>query len=67
MERFEKLEGIFCLSTMPHRVTFYIEGPPPGIDILIKSVVVSGLDASQYDVSLSDIYNLLSLNDWSSA
>ncbi|KAH6825463.1 glycosyl hydrolase family 10 protein / carbohydrate-binding domain-containing protein [Perilla frutescens var. hirtella] len=49
VERFEKIEGTFCLSTMPHRVTFYVEGPPPGIDILIRSVVVSCPDSSQYD------------------
>ncbi|KAG6421637.1 hypothetical protein SASPL_118194 [Salvia splendens] len=55
MERFEKLEGSFCLSTMPHRVTFYIEGPPPGIDILIKSVVVSALDSCQYDNSNEEL------------
>ncbi|KAH6812652.1 glycosyl hydrolase family 10 protein / carbohydrate-binding domain-containing protein [Perilla frutescens var. frutescens] len=49
VERFEKIEGTFCLSTMPHRVTFYVEGPPPGIDILIRSVVVPCPDSSQYD------------------
>ncbi|XP_057773201.1 endo-1,4-beta-xylanase 1-like isoform X2 [Salvia miltiorrhiza] len=46
---FEKIEGTFCVSTMPHRVIFYLEGPPPGVDILVKSVVVSCPVSSQYD------------------
>ncbi|KAG8383793.1 hypothetical protein BUALT_Bualt04G0050600 [Buddleja alternifolia] len=41
MERWEKVEGTFCLSTMPHRVMFYLEGPPPGVDLLIRSVMIS--------------------------
>ncbi|KAK6125594.1 hypothetical protein DH2020_040654 [Rehmannia glutinosa] len=41
MERWEKIEGTFSLSTMPHRVKFYLEGPSPGVDLLIRSVVVS--------------------------
>ncbi|KAF8404805.1 hypothetical protein HHK36_009695 [Tetracentron sinense] len=40
-ERWEKLEGTFSLSTMPYQVVFYLEGPNPGVDLLIKSVVVS--------------------------
>ncbi|XP_027149767.1 endo-1,4-beta-xylanase 1-like [Coffea eugenioides] len=37
----ENLEGTFLLSTMPDRVIFYLEGPLPGVDLLIESVVVS--------------------------
>ncbi|XP_056173096.1 endo-1,4-beta-xylanase 1-like isoform X4 [Syzygium oleosum] len=40
-ERWEKVEGSFSLSSMPNRVVFYLEGPSPGIDLLIKSVVIT--------------------------
>ncbi|XP_023536394.1 uncharacterized protein LOC111797582 isoform X1 [Cucurbita pepo subsp. pepo] len=40
-EKWEKLEGTFSLSTMPDRVVFYLEGPPPGIDLLIQSVEIT--------------------------
>ncbi|PKI55577.1 hypothetical protein CRG98_024025 [Punica granatum] len=40
-KRWEILEGNFSLSTTPKRVVFYLEGPSPGIDLLIKSVVIS--------------------------
>lgn len=40
-EKWECLEGTFTLSKMPDRVVFYLEGPPPGVDLLIKSVVIS--------------------------
>ncbi|KAK4781636.1 hypothetical protein SAY86_015738 [Trapa natans] len=40
-ERWEILEGKFSLSTMPKRVVFYLEGPSPGVELLIKSVVIS--------------------------
>ncbi|KAL0924933.1 hypothetical protein M5K25_005794 [Dendrobium thyrsiflorum] len=40
-ERWEKLEGSFSLTSMPHRVVFFLEGPPPGHDLLIDSVVVA--------------------------
>ncbi|KAL0350410.1 UNVERIFIED_CONTAM: Endo-1,4-beta-xylanase 1 [Sesamum radiatum] len=49
MERWEKVEGTFSLSTMPHRVTFYLEGPSPGIDLLIRSVVVTCPTTNQSD------------------
>ncbi|KAG7943426.1 hypothetical protein I3843_15G038100 [Carya illinoinensis] len=39
-EKWEKFEGTFSLSTMPDRVVFYFEGPPPEIDLLIKPVVI---------------------------
>ncbi|KAA8528423.1 hypothetical protein F0562_035778 [Nyssa sinensis] len=40
-EQWEKLEGTFSLSSMPVQVVFYLEGPSPGVDLLISSVVVS--------------------------
>ncbi|XP_051140702.1 endo-1,4-beta-xylanase 1-like [Andrographis paniculata] len=49
MEHWEKIEGTFLLSTMPHRVTFYLEGPPPGIDLLIRTVMISGPSPSKND------------------
>ncbi|KAG4962579.1 hypothetical protein JHK82_039269 [Glycine max] len=40
-DSWEKLEGTFSLSTMPHRVIFYLEGPAPGVDLLIRSVEIN--------------------------
>ncbi|XP_059634092.1 endo-1,4-beta-xylanase 1-like [Cornus florida] len=40
-EGWETLEGTFSMSSMPNRVVFYLEGPSPGVDLLVKSVVVS--------------------------
>ncbi|PNY13254.1 endo-1,4-beta-xylanase A-like protein [Trifolium pratense] len=37
----EKLEATFSLSTVPNRAVFYLEGPAPGVDLLIKSVVIN--------------------------
>ncbi|XP_022884483.1 uncharacterized protein LOC111401132 isoform X2 [Olea europaea var. sylvestris] len=48
-ERWEKVEGTFSLSTMPDRVVFYLEGPSPGVDLLIRSVMVSCSSLAEYD------------------
>ncbi|KAJ0025435.1 hypothetical protein Pint_08583 [Pistacia integerrima] len=40
-ENWERVEGTFSLSAMPDRVVFYLEGPAPGVDLLIKSVVIT--------------------------
>uniref|UniRef100_A0A2N9GVP4 GH10 domain-containing protein n=1 Tax=Fagus sylvatica TaxID=28930 RepID=A0A2N9GVP4_FAGSY len=48
-ERWEKLEGTFSLPTMPDRVVFYLEGPSPGVDLLIESVVISCSSPSEYE------------------
>ncbi|TXG52585.1 hypothetical protein EZV62_021754 [Acer yangbiense] len=40
-ERWEKLEGTFTLSAVPNRAVFYLEGPAPGVDLLIRSVVIT--------------------------
>nr|GMC50744.1 endo-1,4-beta-xylanase A-like [Ipomoea batatas] len=37
----EKLEGTFSLSGTPDQVVFYLEGPLPGVDLLVKSVVIT--------------------------
>lgn len=37
----KKLEGTFSLSAMPDRVIFYLEGPAPGVDLLIRSVEIN--------------------------
>ncbi|KAK9748423.1 hypothetical protein RND81_02G056300 [Saponaria officinalis] len=39
-EKWETLAGTFTFSTMPDRVVFYLEGPDPGVDLLIQSVVI---------------------------
>ncbi|PSR99950.1 Anti-sigma-I factor RsgI6 like [Actinidia chinensis var. chinensis] len=41
-EQLETLEGTFSLSTLPDRIVFYLEGPSPGVDLLIESVTISG-------------------------
>ncbi|KAL7090524.1 hypothetical protein ACP275_12G046300 [Erythranthe tilingii] len=46
-ENWEKVEGTFSLSAMPRRVVFYVEGPSPGVDLLVKSVVISCISFSQ--------------------
>ncbi|KAJ6813531.1 uncharacterized protein M6B38_141915 [Iris pallida] len=40
-DHWQLLEGSFSLTSMPNHVVFYLEGPPPGVDLLIDSVVVS--------------------------
>lgn len=35
-----RLEGMFSLPSLPERVVFYLEGPSPGIDLLIQSVTI---------------------------
>ncbi|OVA14560.1 Glycoside hydrolase [Macleaya cordata] len=40
-EKWEHLTGTFSLEKIPKRVVFYLEGPAPGVDLLIDSVVVS--------------------------
>ncbi|KAI3725624.1 hypothetical protein L1987_65415 [Smallanthus sonchifolius] len=39
-EKWENLEGTFVLSDKPDCVVFYLEGPAPGVNILIESVLV---------------------------
>ncbi|XP_021800522.1 uncharacterized protein LOC110744814 [Prunus avium] len=75
--RWETLDGKFLLSTMPDRVVFYLEGPSPGVDILIKSVVISSSspkecqNGSSGNVNLGDENIILNpkfddgLNNWS--
>ncbi|PHU20604.1 hypothetical protein BC332_11755 [Capsicum chinense] len=50
-ECWEILEGSFSLSTMPDQVIFYLEGPPAGTDLLIKSVVISCPSSTACDSS----------------
>jgi hypothetical protein len=49
-ERWGKLEGTFSLPTMPDRVVFYLEGPSPGIDLLIKSALITCSNPSENEV-----------------
>ncbi|XP_022772955.1 uncharacterized protein LOC111315484 isoform X2 [Durio zibethinus] len=51
-ERWEMVEGTFSLSTMPERLVFYLEGPSPGVDLLIDSVVI-GCSSSSKSESIS--------------
>ncbi|KAK6792622.1 hypothetical protein RDI58_011703 [Solanum bulbocastanum] len=43
------LEGSFSLSTIPDQVIFFLEGPPAGTDLLIKSVLISCPSSSSCD------------------
>lgn len=40
-DKWENLEGTFVLSDKPDKVVFYLEGPDPGVNLLVESVVVS--------------------------
>lgn len=50
-ENWGKLEGTFSLPSLPKRILFYVEGPSPSVDLLIKSVVISCLDTSNCESS----------------
>ncbi|GAB2293717.1 Glycoside hydrolase, 10 [Dionaea muscipula] len=41
MEEWRILQGTFTLKTLLERVIFYLEGPSPGVDLFIRSVVIS--------------------------
>ncbi|VFQ99036.1 unnamed protein product [Cuscuta campestris] len=47
------LEGTFFVSTAPDKVEFFLEGPPQGVDILVKSVTL--LDCTLWINSDADI------------
>ncbi|XP_028549280.1 endo-1,4-beta-xylanase 3-like [Dendrobium catenatum] len=47
-ESWEKLEGSFTLTSLPSRAIFYLEGPPPGVDILINSVIILPTSSEYY-------------------
>ncbi|CAH2038420.1 unnamed protein product [Thlaspi arvense] len=47
------LEGTFVFSGRPDRVVFFLEGPPPGIDILIKSVTIHCESDHQFEYTQS--------------
>ncbi|KAG8491931.1 hypothetical protein CXB51_015237 [Gossypium anomalum] len=40
-EKWEIVEGPFSLLAVPERLVFYLEGPAPGVELLIDSVVIS--------------------------
>ncbi|KAM7278304.1 hypothetical protein ACFE04_005438 [Oxalis oulophora] len=42
-DEWKVLEGTFSISALSDRVVFYIEGPAPGVDLLIESVSVTCL------------------------
>lgn len=50
--RWKKLEGSFSLADMPNRIVFFLEGPPPGVDLLINSVILSSSVPKQFEVSI---------------
>ncbi|KAJ8561389.1 hypothetical protein K7X08_027579 [Anisodus acutangulus] len=50
-EVWQMLEGSFSLSTMPDQLVFYLEGPSPGSDLLIKSVIITCPNCTDYESS----------------
>lgn len=46
------VEGTFSLPTVPNQVIFYLEGPPPGVELLIDSVVIRCPSSSKSEVTL---------------
>ncbi|KAK8692445.1 hypothetical protein V6N13_075904 [Hibiscus sabdariffa] len=38
--KWETVEGTFSLSCVPKQIIFYLEGPPPGVELLIDSVMI---------------------------
>ncbi|KAG5543712.1 hypothetical protein RHGRI_016467 [Rhododendron griersonianum] len=67
-DKWETLEGKFQLSTLPDRVIFYLEGPSPGIDLLIESIVIACPSMIRSVVNENIILNPKfedGLNNWS--
>ncbi|XP_060173350.1 endo-1,4-beta-xylanase 1-like [Lycium barbarum] len=76
-EGWQMLEGSFSLPTMPDQVIIYLEGPSPGSDLLIKSVMITcpsstGYESSRPTSSCIDDEKIIvnenfddSLNSWS--
>ncbi|XP_010544026.1 PREDICTED: uncharacterized protein LOC104816770 isoform X2 [Tarenaya hassleriana] len=48
-DKWETLEGTFSLSSKPDRTVFYLEGPSPGTDLLIRSVTIKCSSRCDYD------------------
>ncbi|MBA0625716.1 hypothetical protein Godav_003491, partial [Gossypium davidsonii] len=46
-EKWEIVEGTFSLLAVPERLVFYLEGPSPGVELLIDSVVISCSSSSK--------------------
>ncbi|KAF7830486.1 endo-1,4-beta-xylanase 1-like isoform X1 [Senna tora] len=49
-----KVKGKFSLSTMPDRVVFYLEGPAPGVDLLIQSVEIICSNQNDHNSASTD-------------
>ncbi|CAL9072781.1 unnamed protein product [Musa textilis] len=61
----EMLEGSFSLASMPRRVVFYLEGPTPGVDLLIDSVVISSERMEIMVNTQNHVVNIISNHDFS--
>ncbi|KAL5988334.1 Glycoside hydrolase, 10 [Asimina triloba] len=76
-EKWENLEGKFSLESMPNHVVFYLEGPSPGVDLLLDSVNITSACVVQCQEStrqcfIEDDENIIlnprfddGLNNWS--
>lgn len=60
-DQWATLEGKFQLSTLPDRIVFYLEGPSPGVDLLIESIVISCPHTIKSEVSIFSICKLSDL------
>ena len=61
----ETLEGTFLLSTLSDRLVFYLEGPSPGVDLLIEFVTIScpnntcEIDVSKFSNLFANMFEYL--------
>ncbi|CAN8241200.1 unnamed protein product [Cochlearia groenlandica] len=72
-EKWVRLEGMFSLPSLSEKVVFYLEGPSPGIDLLIQSVTIVRESEPQLERVAAEDENIVvnpnfedGLNNWSS-
>lgn len=56
-----KLQGQFSLDAIPKKAIFYIEGPPPGVDILIKYVDIRPCTSAELAEELGHQYDRMKI------
>lgn len=50
-EQWVELVGSFSLTSVPKCIVFFLEGPSPGVDLLIDSVAVSSSILERHKVN----------------
>ncbi|MCO5578859.1 hypothetical protein L7F22_032706 [Adiantum nelumboides] len=56
-----ELQGQFFLISIPKKAVFYIEGPPPGVDFLVKYVDIRPCTSSELDEQLGQQYDRMKI------